>query len=97
MSPSSISLANSNNGTIDPTIITFTSPNITIKQGLGSAVNLNSNDVTITGFSFINDTAANNSTKDITFGFTARQTFAGSRADFKSTMSVSSSAELRSH
>jgi Tfp pilus assembly protein PilE len=90
-----ISLVNNNAG-LNPTIITYTSPNITIKQGAGATVNLNSADVLISGFTCSNNTSGV-LTKNISFAFTVNQAYTGARADFKSTITVQSSAELRSN
>jgi type II secretory pathway pseudopilin PulG len=96
LSTSSISLANSN-AALNPTIITYTSPNVTIKQGVGATANLNSNDVTISSFTFTNNTSGDNKTKNISYVFVIRQAYSGSRADFKFTTSIQSSAEIRSN
>lgn len=79
----------------NPTIITFSSPNVTIQNKGAAAVNMNSNDVIISGFTFTNNTSADNKTKNISFEFTASQAYSGSRQDFQSTTSLQSSAEIR--
>lgn len=96
VSSSSISLSETNS-TINPTIIAWTAPNVTIKQGTGSTVQLNSNDTNISSFTFTNNTSADNATKNISFVFTAQQAYTGARQDFKSSITVQSSAELRSN
>lgn len=89
------SLVNSNSA-LNPTIITFTSPNITIQQGGGSPLNLNSADVVISSFSCTQNISGTLS-KNISFGFTVDQAYTGPRTDFKSTIIVSTSAEFRSN
>lgn len=95
VSSSNISLVNSN-VLLNPTIITWTSPNVTIKQGTGATVNLNSVDVRITSFIFTNNTSGS-LTKNISFSFTVDQAYTGARNDFKSSISVQGSAEVRSN
>ena len=85
-----------NNSSLNPTVITYTSPNITIKQGAGATINLNSADVVISNFSCTQNTSGTLS-KNISVGFTVSQANTGPRADFKSTIAVSTSAELRSN
>lgn len=94
-SSKTISLVNSNSG-LNPTIITYSSPNITIKQGTGSTLNLNSADVVISSFSCSNNTSGS-LTKNISFSFIADQANNTSRSDFKSTITVQTSVELRSN
>src|SRR5216683_810448 len=61
---SSISLSETISA-INPTVITWTAPNITIKQGAGSTIQLNSNDTNISSFTFTNNTSGDNATKNI--------------------------------
>jgi hypothetical protein len=86
---------------LNPTVITYTSPNITIKQGttgpMATPMPLNSQDVTITNFSCTQNISIDNKTKNISVGFTVQQTYSGGRADFQYSMPVSTSAELRSN
>ncbi len=96
-----ISLINST-GSLNPTVITYDAPNtrVTIKQGttgpLATPMPLNSSDVKITSFSCSNNTSGS-LTKNISFSFQVNQAYTGTRADFKSTMTVQSSAEVRSN
>ena len=96
-----ISLINST-GSLNPTVITYDAPNtnVTIKQGttgpLATPMPLNSSDVKITNFSCNNNTSGS-LTKNISFSFQVNQAYAGARADFKSTITVQSSAEVRSN
>jgi len=81
----------------NPTTITFASPNITIQNKGAAAVNLNSNDVRLSNLTFTNNTSGTNSTKNISFIFTAKYGYTGTRAEFSSTLTVQSSAEVRSN
>lgn len=83
--------------TTSPTTITFSSPNITIRNKGAAAVNLNSNDVTISNFTFTNNTSIDNKTKNISFVFTVSQSYTGARSDFKSNVTVRSTAEIRNN
>lgn len=80
-----------------PTTMALSSSNITIRDKGASAIQLNSNDVSISGLSFTNNTSADNKTKNVSFNFTIQQKYSGARADFKSSMTVQSSAEVRSN
>ncbi len=97
-----ISLVN-NTASLNPTVITYDSINsdVIIKQGttgpLATPMPLNSNDVLIKNFSCTNNTSVDNKTKNIFFKFDVQQSYTGTRADFKSSMTVQSSAELRSN
>ncbi len=93
---SSISLSETISA-INPTVITWTAPNLTIKQGAGSTIQLNSNDTNISSFTFTNNTSGDNATKNISFLFTAQQAYTGPRRDFSSSITIQSSAELRSN
>ncbi len=96
VSASSISLSESLS-TINPTVITWTAPNVTIKQGTGATIQLNSNDTNISSFTFTNNISGDNATKNISFLFTAQQTYTGARQDFSSSITIQSSAEVRSN
>ena len=95
-----ISLANST-GSLDPTVITYTNPNVTIKQGtsgpLATPMPLNSSDVIVTNFSCSNNSSVDDKTKNVSFSFTVSQASTTLRQDFKSSMTVQSSAEVRSN
>lgn len=79
-----------------PTTITYSTPNVTIQNKGASAVNLNSNDTTISSLTFTNNTSGT-STKNISFVFTAKQKYTGARYDFSYSTTVQSSAEVRSN
>jgi type II secretory pathway pseudopilin PulG len=66
----------------NPTTITFSSPNITIADKGAAAVNLNSTDTTISGFTFTNYTSSDNKTKHIGFTFTVSDSSTESTLDF---------------
>ncbi len=96
VSSSSISLSEATSA-INPTVITWTSPNITIKQGTGATINLNSNDVKISSFTFTNNTSGDSKTKNISYVFTISDASTSVRSEFTSTMTVQSSAEVRNN
>lgn len=79
------------------TIIAISGTNITINDKGTGPVQLNSNDVKITGLLFTNNTSADNKTKNVSFSFTISQANTSSRQDFKSSMTVQSSAEVRTN
>jgi Tfp pilus assembly protein PilE len=89
---------NSGSCITSPTVIAVSGSNITIQdKGVLPAVQLNSNDVSISGLSFTNNTSADNKTKNVSFSFTIQQKYSGARVDFKSSMTIQSSAEVRSN
>ncbi|HZE87877.1 MAG TPA: hypothetical protein VE090_06795 [Methylomirabilota bacterium] len=82
----------------NPTIIALSGGNITLKQGAGSAVNLNANTASISALTFTNYTSADNKTKHIAFNFTLIASSSGStRQEFNEVASVEASAEIRSN
>lgn len=98
VSATQISLATFDAAT-NPTIITSTSGNITIKQGAGATVNLNSTDTKISSFTFTNYTSADNATKNIQFVMTVAANYpnAGSRQEYNESTTLESDAEVRSN
>lgn len=80
-----------------PTIINFVGGNVTIQQGLGTPVVLNSPDVLFSIFSFTNNTSADNKTKNISFSFTLSANYGSTRQEFVETTTVRSSAEIRTN
>lgn len=79
----------------NPTIIKFSSPNISIQNKGAVAVNLNSNDVIISNFTCSNNTSSDNKTKNISFSFTVSQANTSSRSDFQYSIPVATSVEVR--
>lgn len=98
VSATQISLSTATAAT-NPTVIALSSGNITITQGVSSAVNLNSQNTTISSLTFTNYTSGDNKTKHIQFVFTlnANYTGAGQRQEFKETTTLESSAEIRNN
>jgi prepilin-type N-terminal cleavage/methylation domain-containing protein len=98
VSPSQISLVTSNIAT-NPTIIDLSAGNLRIKQGTGSVVNLNSNDISISDLVFTNYTSNDNNTKNIQFVFTVNANYsgAGQRQEFNESTTVEGDAEVRSN
>ncbi len=93
-----ISLANSTGG-LDPTVITYDNINskVTIKQGTGLADDLNSSDVKVTNFLCSNNSSGDGKTKNVSFSFSVSQANTSSRQDFKSSMTIQGSAEVRTN
>lgn len=79
------------------TVIAVSGTNITINDKGTGVVQLNSNDVKITGLSFTNNTSADNKTKNVSFSFVVSQANTSTRQDFKSSMTVQGGAEVRTN
>lgn len=88
---------NISNCSSNPTTITFLGSNITIQDKGAGTVQLNSNDVVISGLTFTNNTSADNKTKNASFSFTVSQANASARQDFKWSIGVQGSGEVRSN
>lgn len=88
----------SGNCNSNPTTITFSGNNVQINdKGAAIPVNLNSGDVIISGGSFTDNSSGDGKTKNVSFSFTVSQANTSSRQDFKSSVTVQSSAEVRSN
>jgi len=98
VSPTQISLTTANSGT-NPTLISLSSGNITLKQGLSSAVNLNSIDTKVSSLVFTNYSSADNKTKNIQFVLTVAANYpnAGLRQEYNTSTTIESDAEIRSN
>ena len=98
VSATSISLATFNANT-NPTVIDLSSGNIRMKQGTGAVINLNSANTTISSLTFTNYTSADNKTKNIQYVLTIAASFpsAGQRQEYNESVTIESSAELRSN
>jgi len=96
VSSNSISLATSDSVT-NPTVIDVLSGNIRLKQGAAAEVNLNSSSTTISNLIFVNYSSADNMTKHIQFRFTVNDNYASTRQEYISSITIESSAELRSN
>ena len=83
----------------NPTIIDRDLPtgNITIKQGAGSTVNLNSANTVISSLTFTSYTSGDNKTKHIRFNMTVLASFAATRQEYQDSVVIESSAEVRSN
>ena len=83
----------------NPTIIDRDLPtgNITIKQGAGSTVNLNSANTVISSLTFTSYTSGDNKTKHIRFNMTVLASFAAARQEYQDSVVIESSAEVRSN
>lgn len=98
MSATQITLTTSTPST-NPTVIGLSNGNLTLTQGGGSTVNLNSQNASVSALTFTNYTSADNRSKHIQFIFTvnANYTGAGPRQEFNESTTIESSAELRSN
>ncbi|MDQ3099380.1 MAG: prepilin-type N-terminal cleavage/methylation domain-containing protein [bacterium] len=96
ISATSINLATSTAGT-NPTIISLSGTNLTIKEGTGTTTNLNSSDTGVSSMTFTNLTSANTYTKNIQFSFTVSDVLISSRNEFTESVDIQSSAEVRSN
>lgn len=98
VSPTQISLSTDDPAT-NPTIITSASGGITIQQGAGSPIVLNSQDTTVTSLAFTNYTSSDNKTQNIQFTFTiaARYAGAGNRQEYQGSTTLEGAAEVRSN
>ncbi|MBI3486297.1 hypothetical protein HY025_05170 [Candidatus Daviesbacteria bacterium] len=94
--PGTLSLAETVSAN-NPTIITVTSGKATIKLGAATAVNLNSNDTTVTNLVFTNNTSADNKTKNISFTLTLQSNTTSNRADYIGSITIQSTGEIRSN
>jgi prepilin-type N-terminal cleavage/methylation domain-containing protein len=97
VSATSLSLATAT-GSTNPTVIDLSGGNIRIKQGVSTAVNLNSANTTVPSLSFVNFTSGDNKTKHVQFTFTLNANFNSTvRQEYQETMTVEGSAEVRSN
>jgi hypothetical protein len=83
----------------NPTVIALSGNNITITQGAGSAVNLNSQNTRISSLTFTNYTSADTKSKHIQFVFTINAYYpnAGTRQEFNDSTTIEGSAEVRNN
>lgn len=96
VSATSISLVNSVPAS-DPTVIDLSNGNIRIRQGVGTAVNLNSPDITASALTFTNNTSADNKSKNISFQFSLNASYGSARQEFMETTTIRGSGEVRSN
>lgn len=97
VSATSISLISS--GSANPTVIDLSEGDIRIKQGTGDAVNLNSQDASISALTFTNYTSTSSATKHIQFVFTVNANYpgAGQRQEYNTSTTMEGSAEVRNN
>ncbi len=81
----------------NPTVIDLSGGNIRIKQGASAAVALNSQDTAVNSLTFTNYSSLDNKTKHIGFTFTMVANLASTRQEFKESVPIRGSAELRSN
>jgi len=94
----SISLTNFSPDTT--TVISLSGGKMQINKNGTGAVNLNSDDTTITtvgGVIFTDYRSVDNKTKHIGFTFTIASNYSGARQEYKETITLRSSAEVRSN
>jgi Tfp pilus assembly protein PilE len=101
VAPTQISLVTADS-TTNPTIISLTGTDMTMKLGNGGSINLNSANATISAVSgviFTNYTSADNKTKNIQFVFTTRANYSGSgsRQEFNESTTIEGDGEVRSN
>lgn len=84
-------------GASDPTIINVLNGKIQIKKGTAAPVPLTSNDITVTDLTFTNNTSTDLKTKNISFILTLQSGFNGAGQEYKGTISLRSSAEVRTN
>lgn len=77
----------------NPTIITFTSPDITIKRGAGATTIINSGKTIVSSLVFTDYSGAN--TKHVRYVLTVSDNYPAGRQEFEQTVTVESSAEAR--
>lgn len=96
VSSTQISLITDNAAT-NPTVISSSSGMLTLKQGSGSPVALNSPNASVSAFTFTNYTSGDSATKHIQFVFTMKANYPGAtnRQEFNETTTIEGSAEIR--
>lgn len=99
-SPGILSLAEigpANDPVKDPTIVTLSGGKITIKQGAGSSVALNSSNTSVESLIFTNYSSPDSKTKHIGFSFTITDNFVSERHEYRESINIQSSAEIRNN
>lgn len=81
----------------NPTIIDVSGGRVRIKQGAGTAVELNSTDTEVTSLVFSNYSSGDNKTKNISFSFTIGNRYSGAKQTYKYEMSMRGAAEVRNN
>jgi type II secretory pathway pseudopilin PulG len=81
----------------NPTVIDFASGAIRVKEGTGAVLPLNGTDTTVTSFAFTNYTSADGKAEHVGYTMTIETSYAGARKDYKDTVTLESSAEVRSN
>lgn len=80
------------------TVIDLSGGKIRVNKNGSGAINLNSDDTSVTALTFTNYTSADNKTKNIQFNFTIDDNYGSSRQEYQvPPITVQSSAELRSN
>lgn len=87
-----------NTSTNATTVIDLSGGKIRIKYGVaGTPVNLNSDDTNVTNLTFTDYTSTDNKTKHVGFTLTITSNYSGQRQEFKETITLRSSAEVRNN
>ncbi len=80
----------------NPTVIDLSGGNIRIKQGSANAINLNSQNASISALNFTNFTSADNKTENIQFTITVNASYAATRRqEYLESTTIQGSAEVR--
>ena len=79
------------------TVIDLLEEKIRIRYGLGTPIDLNSDDTRVTSLTFTDYTSADSKTKHIEFSFTIESNYLEQRQEYKEKVTIQSSAELRSN
>lgn len=81
----------------NPTVIDVLSGNMRIKQGTGSAINLNSNNSTVSAVTFTNLSSSDGRSKHIAFHFTVSANFSAVGQAYQESTVEEGSAEVRNN
>jgi len=93
--PGTLSLSNPSPD--NPTVISVSSGNVQIKYGAASAVSLNPTGTAITDLTFTNYTSGDSKTVHIGFILTVESVSTSARQEYQNSVTLRSSAELRSN
>lgn len=80
----------------NPTVISFATGQITVKQGTGATVAINPSSTNISSFVFTNYSSGDSKTKNVQFAFTIESNYP-SIGNVKDSLSIEGDAELRSN
>lgn len=81
----------------NPTVIDLSAGKVRIKLGAAATVDLNSNDTTVTSLIFTNYSSGDNKTKHVGFTLTIQSSSSSVRQEYSDSVTLRSSAEVRSN